>query len=182
MKWQNHIIIGASFGAVINPLIIPVAVLGSTAPDWLEYVLKICGYRVKHRTVTHVLLYWLVGIAFFKLVIDWHNIGLGFCVGGFSHVIADSFTIAGVPFSPTSDARFHLFGGKLRTGNAGEYVVAGIIALLCAGWVHLSPASFKNAPTLETSGFIPFFYDWKKEYDGGIVDGEEWKENRFKFI
>ena len=138
MKWQNHMIIGASFGAVINPLIIPVAVLGSTAPDWLEYVLKICGYRVKHRTVTHVLLYWLAGIAFFKLVIDWHAVGLGFCVGGFSHVIADSFTIAGVPFSPTSDARFHLFGGKLRTGNAGEYVVAGIIALLCAGWVHLT--------------------------------------------
>jgi inner membrane protein len=63
-----------------------------------------------------------------------------------------------VPFSPTSDARFHLFGGKLRTGNAGEYVVAGIIALLCASWVHLSPASFKNAPTLETSGFLPFFF------------------------
>ena len=182
MKWQNHMIIGASFGAVINPLIIPVAVLGSTAPDWLEYVLKICGYRVKHRTVTHVLLYWLAGIVFFKLVIDYHAIGLGFAIGGFSHVIADSFTIAGVPFSPTSDARFHLFGGKLRTGNAGEYVVAGIIALLCAGWVHLSPASFKNAPTLETSGFIPFFYDWKKEYDSGIVDGAEWKENRFKFI
>jgi inner membrane protein len=182
MKWQNHMIIGASFGAVINPLIIPVAVLGSTAPDWLEYVLKICGYRVKHRTVTHVLLYWLAGIAFFKLVIDWHAVGLGFCVGGFSHVIADSFTIAGVPFSPTSDARFHLFGGKLRTGNAGEYVVAGIIALLCAGWVHLSPASFKNVPTLETSGFLPFFYDWKKEYDGGVVDGAEWKENRFRFI
>jgi inner membrane protein len=78
MKWQNHMIIGASFGAVINPLIIPVAVLGSTAPDWLEYVLKICGYRVKHRTVTHVLLYWLAGIAFFKLVIDYHAIGLGF--------------------------------------------------------------------------------------------------------
>ena len=81
-----------------------------------------------------------------------------------------------------SDARFHLFGGKLRTGNAGEYVVAGIIALMCAGWVHLSPASFKNAPAAETSGFIPFFYDWKKEYDSGIVDGAEWKENRLKFI
>ena len=182
MKWQNHIIIGASFGAVINPLIIPVAVLGSTAPDWLEYVLKICGYRVKHRTVTHVLLYWLAAIAFFQLVIDYRAIGLGFAVGGFSHVIADSFTIAGVPFSPTSDARFHLFGGKLRTGNAGEYVVAGIIALLCAAWVHISPASFKNAPTLEKSGFLPFFYDWKKEYDGGVVDGAEWRENRLKFI
>ncbi len=45
MKWQNHIIIGASFGAVINPVIIPVAVLGSTAPDWMEYILKICGIK-----------------------------------------------------------------------------------------------------------------------------------------
>ena len=140
-----------------------------TAPDWLEYVLKICGYRVKHRTVTHVLLYWLAAIAFFKLVIDWHNIGLGFAIGGFSHVIADSFTIAGVPFSPTSDARFHLFGGKLRTGNAGEYVVAGIIALLCAGWVHLSPASFKNAPTLETNGFLPFFMIGKKNMTAALL-------------
>lgn len=182
MKWQNHIIIGASFGAVINPVVIPVAVLGSTAPDWLEYILKICGYRVKHRTVTHVVLYWLAGIAFFKLVIDYHAIGLGFCIGGFSHVIADSFTIAGVPFSPTSDARFHLFGGKLRTGNAGEYVVAGVIAFLCAGWIYLSPTSFKNMPTVETSGFMPFFYDWKKEYDNGVVDGSEWKENRLKFL
>ena len=46
----------------------------------------------------------------------------------------------------------------------------------------LSPASFKNAPTAETSGFLPFFYDWKKEYDGGVVDGAEWRENRLKFI
>lgn len=182
MKWQNHIIIGASFGAVINPLVIPVAVLGATAPDWMEYILKICGHRVKHRTVTHVVLYWLAAIAFFSLVIDYRHIGLGFAIGGFSHVIADSFTIAGVPFSPTSDARFHLFGGKLRTGNAGEYVVAGIIALLCVGWVYYSPTSFKNSPTAETSGFLPFFYDWHKEYESGIVDGAEWKENRLKFI
>jgi inner membrane protein len=119
MKWQNHIIIGASFGTVINPLVIPAAILGATAPDWIEYILKIVGHKVKHRTVTHVVLYWLGAIAFFQLVIDYHHLGLGFAIGGFSHVIADSFTIAGVPFSPTSDARFHLFGGKLRTGNAG---------------------------------------------------------------
>jgi inner membrane protein len=182
MKWQNHIIIGASFGAVINPVVIPVAVLGSTAPDWIEYILKICGIKVKHRGVTHVCLYWIAAILCFWLIADYHHIGLGFSIGGFSHVIADSFTIAGVPFSPTSDARFHLFGGKLRTGNAGEYVVAFIIMCLCAGWIYLSPTSFKNAPTLETSGFMPFFYDWKHEYDSGVVDGAEWKENRLKFL
>ena len=182
MKWQNHIIIGASFGAVINPLVIPIAVLGSTAPDWMEYILKILGHPVRHRTVTHVVLYWVAAMLFFWLVIDYHHLGLGFAIGGFSHVIADSFTIAGVPFSPTSDARFHLFGGKLRTGNSGEYIVAGLIALLCATWIYYSPTSFKNSHDVETSGFMPFFYDWKKEYDSGVVDGAEWKENRLKFL
>ena len=182
MKWQNHIIIGASFGAVVNPLVIPVAVLGATAPDWIEYILKICGHRVRHRTVTHVVMYWVAAMLFFWLVIDYRHFGLGFAIGGFSHVIADSFTIAGVPFSPASDARFHLFGGKLRTGNAGEYIVAGLIALMCFGWVYYSPTSFKNSHDAETSGFMPFFYDWKKEYDNGVVDGSEWKENRLKFI
>ena len=182
MKWQNHIIIGASFGAVVNPLVIPVAVLGATAPDWIEYILKICGHRVRHRTVTHVVMYWVAAMLFFWLVIDYRHFGLGFAIGGFSHVIADSFTIAGVPFSPASDARFHLFGGKLRTGNAGEYIVAGLIALMCFGWIYYSPTSFKNSHDSETSGFMPFFYDWKKEYDNGIVDGSEWKENRLKFL
>ena len=182
MKWQNHIIIGASFGAVVNPLVIPMAMIGSTAPDWIEYILKICGHRVRHRTVTHVVMYWVAAMLFFWLVIDYRHFGLGFAIGGFSHVIADSFTIAGVPFSPASDARFHLFGGKLRTGNAGEYIVAGLIALMCFGWVYYSPTSFKNSHDAETSGFMPFFYDWKKEYDSGIVDGSEWKENRLKFL
>lgn len=181
MKWQNHIIIGASFGAVINPVLIPVAVLGSTAPDWIEYLLKIIGFRVKHRTVTHVVTSWIFLILFFKFVIDYHSIGLGFAVGGFSHVIADSFTISGVPFSPWSDARFHLFGGKLRTGNAGEYIVAGMIAISCAAWVHYVPTLRTNSDQ-EIGGFIPFFYDWKKEYDSGVVDGAEWKDNRLKFL
>ncbi len=51
MRWQNHIIIGGAFGAVINPMIVPVAMLGSTAPDWIEYILKVFGKKVKHRGV-----------------------------------------------------------------------------------------------------------------------------------
>lgn len=181
MKWQNHIIIGASFGAVINPLIIPVAVLGSTAPDWLEYILKFLGKPVRHRTVTHVVLYWIIGIIIFGFIWDYHHIGLGFMVGGFSHTFADSFTISGVPFSPFSTERFHLFGGKLRTGEAGEYIVAGIVAALCIGWVMYSPVKIGTANQIET-GFIPFFYDWKSDYEKGLIDGREWKDNRTKFI
>ncbi len=181
MKWHNHVIIGTAFGAVINPLIIPSAILGATAPDWLEYILKFCGIQVRHRTVTHVVLYWIIGIAFFILVWDYHHLGLGFAVGGFSHTIADSFTISGVPFSPWSDSRFHLFGGKLRTGEAGEYIVAGIIGALCVGWVMYSPVKIGMIDQKE-SGFIPFFYDWKKLYEDGLIDGKEWRDNRTKFI
>jgi inner membrane protein len=59
--------------------------------------------------------------------------------------------------------------------------VAGLIAISCAAWVHYVPVIRTNSDQ-ENSGFIPFFYDWKKEYDTGVVDGAEWKENRLKFL
>ena len=37
MKWINHIAIAAATTAVISPPLVPLAVLGSTAPDWLEW-------------------------------------------------------------------------------------------------------------------------------------------------
>ena len=179
MIWQNHILIGAALAAVIDPLLVPVGVIGATAPDWLEWVIK-PFYPVKHRGATHVVLYWIAAIAFF-LAVDWHRIGLGFAIGGFSHVFADAFTIAGVPFAPWSDTRFHLFGGKLRTGNGGEYVVAGLIAALCFCFVLYSPVKIGTAAQKE-NGFIPFFFNWKKFYDAGLIDGAEWKKNRFNFF
>lgn len=179
MKWQNHIIIGSAVGAVINPTIVPAAALGSTAPDWLEYVVKFFGIRIKHRSTTHVLFFWVIGVAFFALAWDWRSMGLGFAIGGLSHVLADSLTIAGVPFAPWSSERFHLFGGKLKTGNPGEYFVAGFFALVCFGIITYMPVGVK--PQKEES-FIPFFYDWKGHYDNGLIDGKEWKDNRLKFF
>jgi len=175
MIWQNHIIIGAALAAVIDPVLVPVGVLGATAPDWLEWI-----FKVKHRTVTHVVLYWLAAMGLF-LLLDWHRVGFGFALGGFSHVFADSFTIAGVPFAPWSESRFHLFGGKLRAGNGGEYVVTGLVAALCFGFVLYSPVKIGTAAEKE-NGFIPFFYNWKKFYEDGLIDGAEWKKNRFNFF
>lgn len=175
-------IIGAALGGLVNPLCIPTAVLGSTAPDWLEWCIK-PFYPIKHRTYTHIVVYWMMLIGFFALVWDWHNLGLGFAIGGFSHVMADAFTIAGVPFAPWSDARFHLFGGKLRTGQTGEYAVAGIIAVLCFSFVMYSPFKVGTAQTLDDeSGFLPFFYDHKGNYEQGLIDANEWKTNRLKFF
>lgn len=179
MMWKNHVIIGAAFGAVINPLCIPTAVLGSTAPDWLEWIIK-PFYPIQHRTYTHIVVYWILLIAFFAVVWDWRNLGLGFAIGGFSHTMADAFTIAGVPFAPWSDARFHLFGGQLRTGNGGETIVAGIIAVLCFGIVMYSPTMTLSSKA--ETGFLPFMYDHKGNYESGLIDGKEWKDNRLKFF
>jgi len=67
-------------------------------------------------------LYWIGLVLFLKFVgIDWRGFGLGFTLGGLIYVLVDSFTIAGVPFSPWSDTKLNLFAGKFRTGNGGEY-------------------------------------------------------------
>ena len=104
---------------------------GSTAPDWLEWVANAIGKRVKHRSVTHYAAGWGIGTLVFALLWDFHNIGLAFFYGGSTHVLADALTVTGVPFAPNSDRRFHLFGGRLRTGGAGEYGIAGGCACVC---------------------------------------------------
>ena len=55
MKWVNHIAIAAATTAVFSPALVPVAVLGSTAPDWLEWLPRIVGVvseNVKNRTLS----------------------------------------------------------------------------------------------------------------------------------
>lgn len=173
MKWFNHLLIAGSTTAVIAPALVPVALLGSTAPDWLEWVSKLLGRPIRHRTTTHIVAYWVAAVLFFWLIWDFHHIGLAFAYGGLTHVLADSLTIMGVPFLPNSDRRISLFGGRLRTGQNGEFIVAGSIALVC----------FFIASQLHTvSDFFPFFYNWGDLYQKGVIDGYEWKKNRFNFI
>jgi len=176
MKWINHIAIAGATTALIAPPLVPLAILGATAPDWMEWIFKAVGQKVKHRTVTHYVTTWIAGILFFYAVWDFQHIGLAFFFGGLTHVIADSFTIAGVPFSPFSDRRFHLFGGRLRTGATGEYIVAGLIVITCfTAAIMIKPRSGEN-------GWYPFFYDWQAKYEEGMIDGKEWKEKRFNFL
>lgn len=173
MKWFNHMIIAGTTTAVVAPELVPVAILGSTAPDWIEWISKSLGNPIKHRTTTHIVMYWVLGLLFGFLVFDFHGIISAFSYGGLTHVLADSLTIMGVPFTPFSDRRFNLLGGRLRTGEAGEYLVAGSIGAVC----------FVLASQLHTvSDFFPFFYGWGDLYQQGIIDGYEWKKNRFNFI
>ena len=173
MKWFNHILIAGSTTAILAPALVPVAILGSTAPDWLEWVAKGLGHPVKHRTTTHIVLYWLMAMAFAYVVYDLNGILLAFAYGGLTHVLADSLTIMGVPFTPFSDRRFNLLGGRLRTGESGEYLVAGGIAVVCM---------FVAMQLHTLSEFFPFFYNWGSLYEQGIIDGYEWKQNRLNFI
>lgn len=175
MKWVNHLAIAGATTALISPTLVPVALLGSTAPDWLEWVLAKVGQRVKHRSVTHYVLGWVVGLAFAWGLWDFHGLLAAFFWGGLTHVLADALTVMGVPFAPYSDRRFHLFGGRLRTGAGGEYGVAwGIVGVCLLLAVMVRP--HVNA------GWYPFFFDWGGLYEQGIADPKEWKENRFRFF
>lgn len=184
MKWQNHVVVSAALAAAVNPVLIPVAILGATAPDWLEWLI-VPFFRVRHRTVTHYVIVWILAIAFFAVVWDYRHFGLAFSLGGFGHVLADAFTVSGVPFGWWSTNRFYLFGGRLRTGHPGEYFAALAIALIC-GYIatHTEPMDLGNGNTDKpiTKQFFPFFYDHHDNYKKGLLDGKEWKDNRLKFF
>lgn len=174
MKWVNHIAIAGATTALVSPVLVPIAILGSTAPDWLERLLKLVGNPVKHRGPTHYLLAWVVALLFTWLLWDFNGVLTAFFYGGLTHVLADSFTVTGVPFAPNSDRRFHLFGGRLRTGQSGEYVVAwGIVGACLLLAVLIKPYN---------GNWYPFFYDWAGKYNSGVVDAKEWKDNRFRFF
>ena len=133
MRWISHIAIAGSITAVLSPPTVAVAVLGATAPDWLEWVLNAVGARLQHRAATHYLSYWAGAMAFALLLWDWHGLLFWFSFGGLLHVLCDAFTVSGVPVGPWSDRRFHLFGGRLRTGAPAEYMIAGsvVFSLFC---------------------------------------------------
>lgn len=175
MKWINHLAIAGATTAIAAPALVPAALLGSTAPDWLEWVIKATGNDIKHRGNTHIVLYWLGGLAFALGLWDFHGLLAAFCWGGLTHVLADALTVSGVPFAPNSERRFHLFGGRLRTGESGEYGVAWGIAGVCL----LVAVMFKPDGN---SAWYPFFYDWKHLYETGVIDAKEWKDNRLKFF
>jgi inner membrane protein len=130
---------------------------------------------VKHRGPTHWLAVWLVAALAALLLPDparWAC--FAFVMGGVSHVLADALTVTGVPFSPMSDRRFNLAGGRLRTGGAGEYGVSASVVILC--WLlagHVGAAG---------NGYVPFLPNWAERYENGEVTAKEWRDNRFKFF
>lgn len=175
MRWVSHIAIAGAICAVANPAAVPAAVLGSTAPDWGEWVLRAGGRRLTHRGLTHYLVAWLAGMLFAYYVVDWRGVLFWFCAGGLIHWICDALTSSGAPIGPWANRRTTLFGGRVKTGGASEYIVTIVICLACGAIIYSQR---------HTSGtdYIPFFPDWSGHYDEGRADAKEWRVNRFKLF
>ncbi len=80
-----------------------------------------------------------------------------------THVVTDAMTVSGGPLSPYSDRRFHLFGGRFRTGEPVEYGISACVVSACIGLNSLVPQG----------EFAPFFYDWAGHYEAGEIDAAE---------
>ena len=174
MKWISHVAIAASICAVCNPAAVPAAILGSTAPDWFEWILNAARQRkVKHRGVTHYLAAWVLAMLAAVLIWDWRGLLFWFAAGGTVHWVCDALTVSGAPLGWWSDRRTTLLGGRVRTGSVLEYVITGAVVLICAVII------WTRRPD---QGFLPYFMDWAGLYRSGIVDAAEWRAHRWEIF
>jgi len=178
MTWKSHIAISTAITLPFAPAAIPVAAIGATAPDWLEWVAKFFGVRVEHRKETHYLIVPLAIIAF-SFVLDFKNLIFWFGIGYLSHWFADSLTRSGVPISPWDNNRIYFFGGKLVTGEVGEYIVAFSILAFSVLIFRSNILLFDNKNQYK---FNAYFINYKQLYEEKIIDEKEYKENRFKLF
>ena len=174
MRWISHTMISASLCAVWQPALMPAAVLGATAPDWLEWL----GRRhlplahAVHRGRTHNLLAWLL-----LLVLGWagqpSSLELAaFALGGVLHWFCDALTVTGAPLTWWSQHRSTLFGGRLRQGGKTERALAWGVMLCCAALMLLQQAG-------QGERFSPYVMPWQQHYQHGLLDAAEWRRHRF---
>jgi inner membrane protein len=111
----------------------------------------------------------------FGLVVwDWNSWVYWFGAGGLIHWTCDALTVTGAPVGWWSDRRITIFGGKVKTGGTYEYIITSVIVAICVLLI------VTRATT--AGGFIPFFYEWGDFFERGLVDGLEWRTNRFNMI
>ena len=162
-------VVAGSTAAVVDPFLVPFAVFGSILPDLAEKYLPVTG----HRKETHYIIVWLAAFLFSLFIYDFKGIMAGITYGALTHVFTDALTSSGVPFAPWSQHRSHFFGGRLRTGSPGEYIISmTVLVISCIIIINKQ----------EISKFSPFFYNYKSFYEEGIIDGYEWRQNRFRIF
>jgi len=180
MTWKSHIAIATACVLPFNPAALPAAIVGSTAPDWSEWILKFFGIKVQHRGATHYLIIPL-GIIAASYIFDIKHLLFWFGIGYFTHWFADSLTISGVPISPYDNSRIHFFGGKLRTGEMMEYIIA--FSLLAISVTVAKPA-LNSLLNISNSAhvFNVFSMDYEDLNEKNIISNQEYLEKRFKFF
>jgi inner membrane protein len=173
--------IGSACCLPFNPSALPMAIIGSTAPDWSEWVLKFFGINVEHRGATHYIIVPLFFILF-SFIYDIKDLIFWFGVGYLSHWFADSLTISGVPLTPWDTSRIHFFGGKLRTGDLLEYVIS--FSLLAMSVTVAKPMAEGVSGFFggEEKSFSVYSMDYEELNKRGIIDNKEFLESRFKFF
>jgi len=179
MTWKSHIAIASACVLPFNPAALPVAIVGSTAPDWSEWVLKFFGVHIHHRMETHYLVIPLaiIGISF---LFDFRDLIFWFGIGYLTHWFADSLTISGVPLSPYAKSKIHFFGGKIRTGDTIEYLVA--FSLLAMSVTITKPILNNFIDYRGEKNFTVFSMDYEDLNSKNIIDNAEYLEKRFKFF
>lgn len=151
----------------------PIAVAGATAPDWLEFVIRLAGHHCEHRGRTHIASSWIVAMIIGLLPgLNWHWVIFTFCYGGLTHLFCDSLTPSGIPITWWSQSRTHIFGGRFKTGQPGEYIAGFGIAIFCAVFIG----------TVDIAGNSPFFRNYPAQYEEGLIDLHEWREHRFEIF
>lgn len=182
MTWKSHIAIATACTIPFNPSALPVAILGSTAPDWSEWVLKFFGISVQHRGATH---YFIVPLAIiiFSFFFDFRDLFFWFGVGYMTHWFADSLTISGVPLSPWDNSRIHFFGGKLKTGEILEYIISfSLLAMSVTIAKPMLEAVYNFDDEEKIHIYRVFSMDYHKLNKENIIDNKELLERRFKFF
>ena len=133
MRWVSHMLIGGSVCSLWQPAWVPVAVLGATAPDWLEWIgrkhlpLARAHHRRCHPQPTELAVAGSCRLLYASL----GGRDIGFAVGGLLHWFGDALTVSGAPLTWWSPHRSTLFGGRLRQGGKTERAIAIGVAGLC---------------------------------------------------
>ena len=174
MRWVSHTLISGAICLVWAPPLTPAAVLGATAPDWLEWLGRkhLPLGRATHRGHTHNLLGWVCLMALGLSIPAWGRIVFAFAAGGALHWFCDALTVSGAPMTWWSQHRSTLFGGRLRQGSRTERGIAWAVALCCAWlfvWQHHS----------DSDRFTPYLMPWQAHYQNGLIDAAEWRLHRF---
>lgn len=151
MTYKTHIAGGVlltlSLSSFLSPsslgevaLLYGCTVVGSLLPDIDHPNSKINKYNpfasligrfIKHRTLTHSLL-WIVIVSLVGLALKFNTWAiLGLNIGILSHLILDMMTISGVPLLYPYRKNFRIM--KLKTNTEHEFVVMSLL-ILGIGW------------------------------------------------